>query len=276
MEENVIRCDAHLHTSFSTDSDTAAEHMMETAVLRGLKAACITDHLDLDFPFYEDLGEHAFEIDIETYFQKLNALRQKYEQKLQVRIGVELGLQSHLSDTYRKLTANYPFDFVIGSVHLVQGKDPYYREAFGEISDGELYRAAFETTLENVSAVDCFDVLGHLDYVVRYGREQAKGYSYMKYADILDEILRVIIEKGKGLELNTAGFKYGLEFCNPHPDILRRYRELGGEIVTVGSDAHQPEYIAWKFAKAAEILKDCGFRYYAEFESRRPQFHKIG
>lgn len=275
MEEKKIRCDSHMHTSFSTDSDAAAEEMIERAFAEGMEAVCITDHLDLDFPFYEDLGEHAFELDVDSYVLKLQTLRRKYEDKLQVRTGIELGLQPHLVDVYRKLTADYPFDFVIGSVHLVQGKDPYYRNSFGGISDEELYRAAFETTLANVSAADCFDVLGHLDYVVRYGREQAKAYSYLKYADILDEILRVIIGKGIGLELNTAGLKYGLDFCNPHPDILRRYRELGGEIVTVGSDAHKPEHIAWEFAKAAEILKECGFRYYAEFESRDPVFRRI-
>lgn len=276
MKEGKIRCDAHMHTSFSTDSDTAAEEMIEHAVSKGLEAICITDHLDLDFPFYEDLGEYAFLLDLEKYVQKLADLRKKYADRLRVRTGIELGLQPHLADIYRKLTADYPLDFVIGSIHLVHGKDPYYRETFGEISDDGLYRAAFETTLENVSAADCFDVLGHLDYVVRYGREQAKGYSYSKYADVLDAILRIIIEKGKGLELNTAGFKYGLGFCNPHPDILRRYRELGGEIVTIGSDAHEPEHIAWEFARAAEILQACGFRYYAEFESRRPQFRALG
>lgn len=275
MEEKKIRCDAHMHTSFSTDSDAAAEEMIERAIVKGLEAVCITDHLDLDFPFYEDLGEHAFELDVKMYVQKIHVLRQKYTDKLHVRTGIELGLQPHLADIYRELTADYPFDFVIGSIHLVHGKDPYYRESFGEISDEELYRAAFETTLENVSAANCFDVLGHLDYVVRYGREQAKGYSYLKYADILDEILRMIIEKGIGLELNTAGFKYGLDFCNPHPDILRRYRELGGEIVTIGSDAHKPEHIAWEFTKAAGILESCGFRYYTEFESRKPDFRAL-
>lgn len=270
-----ISCDAHMHTAFSTDGEAAPKHMLEAAVKNGLRAVCVTDHLDLEFPFYEDLGENAFLLPLEEYILELDALRREFAGRLEVRTGIELGLQPQLADEYRKLTEMWPFDFVIGSVHLVDGKDPYYREAFGEISDKQLYRAAFETTLENVRAVDSFDVLGHVDYVVRYGKGQAKGYSYLEYAEILDEILRVIVEKGKGIELNTAGLRYGLGFGNPHPDILRRYRELGGEIVTVGSDAHKPEHVAWEFEKAAGMLKECGFRYYAEFEARRPDFFML-
>ena len=106
-----------------------------------------------------------------------------------------------------------------------------------------------------------FDVLGHMDYMVRYGKEREKEYSYARYADLIDEILRTVIEKGKGIEVNMAGFKYGLPFAHPHPDVLRRYRELGGEILTVGADGHRPEHIAYDYGKVSEILKSCGFRY---------------
>lgn len=122
-----------------------------------------------------------------------------------------------------------------------------------------------ETTLENVRTSDCFQTLGHLDYVVRYGKSREKEYSYTDYADIIDEILKLLIEKEKGLEVNSAGLKYGLPFAHPHPDVLKRYRELGGEIITIGADAHKPEHIAYDFAKAEEILKSCGFKYYTEF-----------
>jgi histidinol-phosphatase (PHP family) len=271
-----IRCDAHVHTAFSTDSDASIKDMLEAALKKGMDAVCITDHLDLDFPYYEDLGDGAFTFNVEEYVRTLDGLRREYADRLEVRTGIELGLQPHLAETFRGLLRERPFDFVIGSVHLVKGKDPYYREAFGEIDDKELYRAAFEATLENVKATDAFDVLGHLDYVVRYGKGQAREYSYLEYADILDEILRTVIGKGKGIEINTAGLRYGLRFCNPHSDILLRFRELGGEIVTVGSDAHKPGDVAWEFGRAAEILSGCGFRHYAEFEAGKPIFKKLG
>lgn len=114
--------------------------------------------------------------------------------------------------------------------------------------------------------------MGHLDYVVRYGKNKEKEYSYKMFADEIDALLRELIEHGKGLELNMAGLKYGLPFAHPHPDILKRYRELGGEIVTVGADGHRPEHIAWEFDKACDILKGCNFKYYTEFKERKPVF----
>ena len=96
---------------------------------------------------------------------------------------------------------------------------------------------AFRETLENVEAVKDFDTLGHLDYVVRYGIHQAAEYSYRKFSDEIDAVLKKLIAEGKGLEMNLAGIKYGLGFPNPHPDVLKRYRELGGEIITIGADA---------------------------------------
>jgi histidinol-phosphatase (PHP family) len=107
---------------------------------------------------------------------------------------------------------------------------------------------------------------------VRYGPNKARFYSYRKFADVIDEILRVLIDRGKGIELNTAGFKYGLGHPNPTEAILSRYRELGGEILTIGSDAHAPEHIAWEFARVPGILQAAGFRYFTVFTARKPEF----
>lgn len=157
----------------------------------------------------------------------------------------------------------------------MNGKDPYYGEVFEGRTDREVYGEMFRLTLENLEKVQDFDVLGHIDYVVRYGRKRAEEYSYDEFADEIDAVLKKVLQMGKGIELNTGGFKYGLGFCNPHPDIIRRYRELGGEIITVGADAHRPEHVAYDFDKAEEILKDCGFRYYTVFEKRKPFFRKL-
>lgn len=265
-----IAGDSHMHTSFSTDSETPAEEMILAAIEKGLESVCITDHMDVDFPPDEELGDHPFLFDPDEYFRKLGALRDQYRDRLEVRIGIELGLQPHLGEVYERLTRSYPFDFVIGSVHLVDGMDPYLGEVFRGKSDGEVYRRAFQQTIENIRAVGCYDSLGHLDYVVRYGMHQAKEYSYQAFSDEIDVILKHLIANGKGLEVNTAGFKYGLDFFNPHPDVLTRYLELGGEIVTIGADAHRPEHVAWEFSRCAEILKTLGFKYYAEFKNRTP------
>ena len=148
----------------------------------------------------------------------------------------------------------------------------YYPIFFEGRSEEEAYRSYFEEELKNITAYDCFDVAGHLDFVVRYGPNQNTYYSYEKYQDVFDEILKILIEKGKGIECNTAGYKAGLGHPHPTEAMLKRYRKLGGEILTIGSDAHVPNYVAHHFDRIGEILKDCGFRYYTVFKDRKPEF----
>ena len=277
----MIQADMHMHTWFSTDSEACPCDMADEAVRKGLKTICFTDHFDKD-----DLewGEEGI-FDVDAYFVEMQKLQEEYAGKLNIRIGIELGLRTYLKDYYEELTKKYPFDFVIGSVHNVPYKkdaegnilytDPAAEKLFTDRTDKEAYRLMMETTLENVRTSYCFQTLGHLDYVVRYGKSREKEYSYTDYADIIDEILKLLIEKEKGLEVNSAGLKYGLPFAHPHPDVLKRYRELGGEIITIGADAHKPEHIAYDFAKAEEILKSCGFKYYTEFFEQKPVFKQL-
>lgn len=277
----MIQADMHMHTWFSTDSEACPCDMADEAVRKGLKTICFTDHFDKD-----DLewGEEGI-FDMDAYFVEMQKLQEEYAGKLNIRIGIELGLRTYLKDYYEELTKKYPFDFVIGSVHNVPYKkdaegnilytDPAAEKLFTDRTDKEAYRLMMETTLENVRTSECFQTLGHLDYVVRYGKSREKEYSYTDYADIIDEILKLLIEKEKGLEVNSAGLKYGLPFAHPHPDVLKRYRELGGEIITIGADAHKPEHIAYDFAKAEEILKSCGFKYYTEFSKQKPVFKQL-
>ena len=277
----MIQADMHMHTWFSTDSEACPCDMADEAVRKGLKTICFTDHFDKD-----DLewGEEGI-FDVDAYFVEMQKLQEEYAGKLNVRIGIELGLRTYLKDYYEELTKKYPFDFVIGSVHNVPYKkdaegnilytDPAAEKLFTDRTDKEAYRLMMETTLENVRTSDCFQTLGHLDYVVRYGKSREKEYSYTDYADIIDEILKLLIEKEKGLEVNSAGLKYGLPFAHPHPDVLKRYRELGGEIITIGADAHKPEHIAYDFGKVEELLKACGFKYYTEFSKQKPVFKQL-
>ena len=178
----------------------------------------------------------------------------------------------HLGEYFDSLLSQTPFDFVIVSSHLVHGYDPYYPEFFEGRKEFLCYMEYFESILENISAYDGFDVYGHIDYVVRYGPNKNREYSYGRYKDILDEILKKLISMGKGIELNTGGYHYGLGEPNPCTAVIRRYRELGGEIITIGADAHTPDKIACAFDKAASVLEACGFRYYTIFKDRKPEF----
>ena len=263
--------DSHMHTAFSVDSQAEPAEMAEAAWRKGLPSVCFTDHMDKDY--FEEGRE--FVIDTPAYFAVTGKLKEDFQGRMEIRTGIELGLQPHLADFYRDYVQKWPFDYIIGSIHVIGGKDPYYDDFFEGISDREAYRMAFEETWENIRLFQDFHALGHMDYVVRYGKRQAEDYDPAQYGDLISEILKELIYRGKGLELNTGGLKYGLPFAHPHPWILKRYRELGGEIVTLGADAHKPEHIAWEFGRAREILESCGFRYYAEFTAGKPEFRKI-
>ena len=263
--------DMHMHTHFSGDSKASPFAIAQKACDLGLAGICFTDHLDIDYKETPGL----FDLDIPAYKKEIELVKEQFSDKLDIGWGIELGLQPYLVKENAKIIAENDFDFVIGSTHVVKKSDiylPYYYE--GRIED-DCYREYFEETLKNAQSDVDFDVYGHLDYVVRYGPNKNKYYSYEKFADVIDEILRTLISRGKGIELNMAGFKYGLGHAHPTMETLKRYKELGGEIITIGSDGHAPEQIAWEFEKAPEILKEAGFEYFTTYKNRKAEFHKI-
>lgn len=263
--------DTHMHTSFSGDSDAAPESMIRQAMAIGLGGICITDHLDLDYPEEPDL----FLLDLENYCPKIARLREAYRGTFSVCRGIELGLQPHLAEKHHAVTETNAFDFVIGSSHVVHGMDPYYPAYYEGRTEKEAYTEYFESILENIRAFDGFDVYGHIDYIVRYGPNRNADYNYSRYQDVIDEILKQLISRGKGIEINTAGFRYGLRHPNPTEDIIRRYHELGGEIITLGSDAHRPEDVGADFDKIPGILCECGVKYFTVFHRRVSEFLKL-
>lgn len=263
----MITADFHTHTDFSSDSEQPMEGALEALISKGIKTVCFTEHMDMDYPGGE------FILDTAAYRARLLELREKFQGRIVVLFGVELGLMEYLAPRLREYVSGWDFDFIIGSSHLVDGVDPYYPEYFSRHGDYNGILRYFESILANIRAFDDFDVYGHLDYVVRYSG--AKNYHPADFAELLDEILKTLISMGKGIELNTAGLKYGLEFAHPHPELLKRYRELGGEIITVGSDGHKADHYAWDFDRAGDILRNAGFGYYTVFRGRKPQFVKI-
>ena len=205
------------------------------------------------------------------YAASVCALREKYRDQIDLCIGVELGLRPYLSGRHHSLIFSYPFDFVIGSIHLVNNRDPYFPSYFEGRDESDAYLEYFQCALQNLRAYSNFDTFGHLDYVVRYGPNQNRFYSYERYREILDEILRTLIRRDIGLEINTGGYRHGLEEPNPCREIIKRYRELGGRIITFGSDAHDPLFLGYQFDRAAALAKECGFTSYYIFRRRKPQ-----
>lgn len=302
-----ILTDSHLHTDFSADSSSPMEEMVNQAIKLGLFSICFTEHMDYGFP-PENGREFVF--DISDYLERISTLRAKVnsisgyynkpsmsytdntdanksKQILKIRQGIELGLKPELAECHNKLTNKYPFDFIIGSTHLVNGKDPYYNSFWENISEKQGICDYYETTLKNILSNTDFDVYGHIDYILRYtpfmkqlvkNKKNTEKYynDCISYTgELITEILKKLIENGKGIEINSSGLKYGLRYPHPHTWVLKRYRELGGEIITVGSDAHSPNQMAYGFSDIFKILINCGFSYYAVYENRTPFFIKL-
>ncbi|MCM1187677.1 MAG: histidinol-phosphatase HisJ family protein [bacterium] len=267
-----MRSDCHLHSSHSGDSDAPMEDMIRQGISLGLSAMCFTEHQDIAYPDAPGEPGSIFLLDTDSYLRELTRLREKYRGRIRLLFGVELGLQPGIVPENTACTRSHAFDFIIGSTHICRGRDPYLPSFFEGRAEEEAYLEYFEEVLENIRLFSDFDVLGHLDYVVRYGPNRDARYSYAGYREILDAILKMLLKKGKGLELNTGGIKKGMKDFHPCQDILKRYRELGGEIVTVGSDSHDTLHIADSFDRAAGVLRECGFRYYTVFEKRVPAF----
>ncbi len=270
-----IQADCHLHSSFSGDSDASMEEMVLQGISQGLSTMCFTEHNDFGYPDYPGFKGDSFLLNVDSYLYDLARLKEKYAGKIRLLFGVELGLQPEVVRQNAVFAKSHEFDFIIGSSHICHGRDPYYPDFFEGRGDESAYREYFESILENIRKFSNFDVYGHLDYVVRYGQTRDSEYAYEKYSDILDEILRQLLDKGKGIELNTGGIKSGMRDFHPCSAILKRYRQLGGEIITIGSDSHNAEDIASCFTRAAEALKACGFEYYCIFEKRTPEFHRL-
>ncbi|MGN0607698.1 MAG: histidinol-phosphatase HisJ family protein [Oscillospiraceae bacterium] len=265
----IYYADQHIHTDFSGDSDTPPEEQIEKALSLGMKRICFTDHHD-----YDVVSDVDFNLDIPRYLTETTRLKEKYADRIEICTGIELGLQNHIADYLEKLTKEYSFDFIIGSIHYVDGLDPYFPEFF-EKNTESAYERYFDVTLKRIRNIKCYDSLGHLDYIVRYGKKHGLTYSYKQYADRIDLILKQIIADGKALECNSGGLSRGLDEPNPGAEVFKRYKELGGELVTLGSDAHSPDTLGCKFEQCGEMLKSCGFKYYAVYKNRKPVMEKL-
>ena len=275
------------------------EQMIEKAIQLGLKKLCFTDHMDYDYP---QVGNYSFVFDMEDYQRKLQELKEIYRSKIELLTGIELGLQPQITDRMKALIRNYPFDFVIGSTHVLDHIDPYYPEFWEGISEEEGIYRYFQAIIDNCKLFGDFHVCGHIDYIVRYiptavackqdlraditlpgirfRKEDANAkiysvYSYEKYAGLLEEVLRTLLSQGKGIEVNTSALRYGLRYAHPRIEVLKRYRELGGELITIGSDAHSPEQLCYDFPKVEELLKSLGYRYYATYVQGKPIMEKL-
>ena len=248
--------DFHVHSKFSNDSDEDLENIISKAISLNMKDICITDHQDWFWP----VPGESFDIDTDSYFNELNILKDKYSSKINLHIGVELGITC---DNYKKnadFLQSYPFEYVIGSCHIVDNMDPYYSEFWENRNEADAFRTYFSTLLDALKLFNSFNTLGHLDYIVRYAPNKDKNYNCSDYFNIVEQIFKEIIHKNIALEINTGALAKGMDFVNPHFDMLSFYKDLGGKLVAVGSDAHVADNIGYGFDKAAQLIEHFNFK----------------
>jgi histidinol-phosphatase (PHP family) len=263
--------DFHIHTNFSDDCNVEMESYIQPAIEKRLSGICFTDHLDIDYPN----SSNKFLLEYASYFKELNRLKDRYRSKLEIFFGVEFGMQPHILESDTSFFAGKSFDYVLGSIHCTNKKELYNGDYLEGITEHQGITNYFTEMLYCVKNFKSYNNLGHLDAISRYVNQETKPYKAEKYIDYIEEILKAVIEAGKGIELNTSGKRYVLGDFHPEKKILKLYKELGGEIVTLGSDSHSTNTLAYSFDEAVDVLISCGFRYYAIYRNGKPEFIKL-
>ena len=268
----MIPFDLHTHCTLSFDGKSSAEDMVKRAVELGIKHYALTDHIDLgEFPD----KDFDLEATVAGAKEQIPALQKKYAESTELLYGVELGQAVHDRELTEKLLAENDYDFVIGSTHFIRGHEDFYFLNYTDTDVPELMRLYFEELLETAEW-GRFDVMGHITYPLRYiTGEHGINVDLSEYGSIIDEILRTLIRNGKGIEINTSGLRQKIGVTMPDADIVKRYRELGGKLITIGSDAHCTDDLGKGIAEGIKLAKDIGFDKIAYYKRREVHFIAI-
>ncbi len=262
--------DYHLHSEFSFDSQTPVNDIVERAIELGISEIAITDHFD---PCKADPDCEKM-YDTESYFKKIYEAREKYGGRIKIAAGVEAGQAQLYPENVKKLLSSYPFDFVIGSVHSVTGDIDLAFESY-TISNKAAWLERYFLEAAEAAKTGLYDVFGHVNYICRYIKKKKIPLNVHDYEDLAILVLRQVIALGKGIEVNISSQRDGGNLTMPPIELLKKYRAMGGEILTIGTDAHVLHHIGKYLEKGLAIAKRAGFNYIATFENRKPVFHKI-
>lgn len=271
--------DYHVHTYYSDDSTYLMEDVIKDAITKGMDEICFTDHVDYGIKKYWDegpveylYGQPQVNVDYPKYFKEIESLRKKYPEII-IRQGMEFGVQVHTIPRYQKLYERYDFDFIILSIHQVNNQEFWTQDYQKGKSQQEYMEGYYQEMLNVIKKYKNYSVLGHLDLMTRY--DEIGNYPFEKVKPIITKILKIVIQDGKGIEINTSSRRYGLKDSTPSRDILKLYKELGGKIITIGSDSHKIEHLGAYIDEAKELLKELGFEFYCTFEKMEPIFHQL-
>lgn len=262
--------DYHMHSKYSFDGYEDIRAMCEQAIAKGLKEIAITDHYD----FFQDI-KYARDLEYTNIQHDIEVARELYKGKLLIRKGVELGQPHKDLEKSKNFLKQHDLDFVIGSIHNLEDALDIGEYDFRLKDIEKLYSDYLEALIEMTLTSD-FDVMGHLTYPMRYVYEQLRIYPNMnQFKEPIQNVYRLLIERGRGIEINASGFFQSLGRPMPDLDLLKLYKQCGGEIITIGCDAHHLSHIGCAVEIGLEVVKSAGFDYITTYDHRKPQFKRI-
>ncbi len=270
--------DYHIHSDFSDDSKEPMENIIIRAMELSFDEICFTDHVDYGIKF--DYGEEIeingkqiiHNVDYETYLDEIQRLQTKYENKLVIKKGLEFGIQTHTIEKYEQLFQRCGLDFVLLSCHQVDDQEFWNHEFQKGKTAAESNHAYYAEIEACIKKYKNYSVLAHLDMIQRYNETL---YPFEQSKEIIARILATVIADGKGIEVNTSSFRYGLKDLTPAREILELYRVLGGTILTIGSDCHKAQDFGDHIIDVRETLKEIGFTQFCTFEKMNPIYHAL-
>ncbi len=260
-----MNLDYHTHSLYSFDGEAPAAEMVAAAVARGVSELCFTDHLDGDRPVHHVPDFAARRVELEGLQRRFPGVT--------IRQGAEVSLKddSCAAQAWGVLQEAEP-DFILGSVHTIDGVDVWSDRYYVGLSKEKAYRRYLEAIARALPTFPQLHVLAHYDFVAKYAPYPDRAVTLEAAPDAFEEIFRYLLSHGKAMEINTATWQqdrpWGL-------DVLRRYRELGGEYVTVGSDTHGAERVGARIDEALDLARAAGIPYVATFRKGKPQLHKL-
>ncbi|MBM6678130.1 histidinol-phosphatase HisJ family protein [Faecalicoccus pleomorphus] len=273
--------DYHVHTAFSDDSIYPMEKVIQDAITMKMDEICFTEHVDYGIKVDWDSGQKIIyrgnepmaNADYPEYMKAIQAMKEKYGHQITIKTGLEFGMQTHTISQFQKLFDRYDFDFIILSIHQVHDKEFWNQEFQKGKTQKEYNEEYYKEMLDVIRQYKDYSVLGRMDLINRYDNQGI--YPFEKVKLWIQAILEQVIADGKGIEINTSSKRYGLKDTTPSRQILELYKDLGGTILTIGSDSHKPEHLGAHIQDSKKMLQEIGFKQYCTFDHMNPVFHDL-
>jgi|Deesub1362A_J573_1020465.scaffolds.fasta_scaffold03165_2 histidinol-phosphatase (PHP family) len=255
--------DYHIHTLFSHDCQASMAEMCRAALAQGLEEIGFSEHFNLH-PM--DEGREFFRA--EAWWKALESCRETFGPALTIRAGLEISEPHRYTSQVARILERFPWDYILGALHWVDDQLIFRRDFYHQ-GEARCYQRYFGELLAMVRDGE-FDILAHVDIIKRYGQEHFGRYEPQRWRDLIWPVLEKLAERSLSLEVNTITLRRPINQLCPHPQLLRWFRQLGGRHVTLGSDAHNPEEVAFGLDRGLKALKAAGFDAPSRFRGRRP------